>query len=132
MKKLFTKGNLANVLTPVFIIGAAFLSVSVLLVISGFSPFATFGAMFKGAFGSKMGLINTLTKAVPICLCSLGVALARQAGIFNIGMNGQMLIGSIGTVVAGVYLKGLPAFIHIPVSLLAGMLLVSRKRKYNR
>ncbi len=123
MKKLFNRNNLANILTPLFIVAAAFLSVSILLVISGFSPVQTFTAMFKGAFGSGMGIINTLTKAVPICLCTLGVALARQAGIFNIGMNGQMLIGSIGTVAAGIYLKGLPTIIHVPLALLAGMLM---------
>jgi len=121
MRKLLSKDHLAGMLSPLFIILSAVLVITLLLLSIGVSPIGTFGALINGAFGSGIGLINTLTKAVPICLCALGVAVARQAGIFNIGINGQMIIGALGTVVAGVYLEGLPAIVHVPLSLLAGM-----------
>lgn len=122
MLKRISKDRAAGILSPLFIILAAVLVISLLLISIGVSPLGTFGALIDGAFGSGMGLINTVTKAVPICLCALGVAVARQAGIFNIGMNGQMMVGAVGTVVVGVYLQGLPAWLHVPLSLLAGML----------
>lgn len=122
MRKLFTKERLAGALTPMLIILAAFLFISILLLAIGMNPLTTYGSMISGAFGSGMGLINTITKTVPICLCAMGVAIARQAGIFNIGLNGQMMVGAVGTVIAGVYLKGLPMIVHVPLALLAGML----------
>ena len=122
MTKTISKDRLSGILSSFLIIFAAFLLISLLLVAIGVSPLKTFGALLKGAFGSKLGIINTITKAVPICLCALGVAVAKQAGIFNIGINGQMIIGSLGTVIVAVYLKGLPPVIHITLSLLAGMI----------
>lgn len=121
MRKLISKNSLAGAMTPVMIILAAVMVITVLLLAIGVNPGAVYASMVEGSFGSGMGIINTLNKAVPICLASLGVAVARQAGIFNIGINGQMMVGAIGTVLAGVYLEGLPAVIHIPLALLAGM-----------
>ncbi len=122
MGKSRAKERLSGILSPLFIIFSAVLVITLLLLSIGVSPAGTFGALLSGAFGSGIGLINTLTKAVPISLCALGVAVARQAGIFNIGINGQMMIGALGTVVVGVYLKGLPPFLHVTLCLLAGVL----------
>lgn len=122
MKKILTKDRLSGMMTPLLIILAALLVVTLLLLIVGLSPGKTFSSLIMGAFGSSLGLINTLTKSVPICLAALGVAIARKAGIFNIGVNGQVVFGSIGTVIVGVYCTGLPAYIHIPLALLAGAL----------
>lgn len=120
--KLLSRDKLAGALTTILILFSAFVVISILLLCIGVSPLSTFGALFKGAFGSKLGLINTIQKAVPICLCALGVAVAKQAGIFNIGINGQMIIGSIASVITAVYIKGLPTAIHVPLCLIAGML----------
>lgn len=122
MHKIFSKERIARILSPVMIILSSVVVITILLVVIGVNPAATYASMISGAFGSPMGMINTLSKAVPICLCSLGVAIARQAGIFNIGINGQMTMGAIGTVLVAVYLKGVPAIIHIPLCLLAGIL----------
>ena len=122
MSKLLSRDRMVGMLSPIMIILASLLVVTVLLLAVGVSPLATYSSMVDGAFGSAMGFINTISKAVPICLASLGVAVARQAGIFNIGINGQMTVGAITTVVTGIYLKGLPAVVHVPLCLLAGVL----------
>lgn len=116
------KEMMANVLTPLVIICLAFLFASVLILSAGFNPVAAFYHLFAGAFGTKASLINTVNKAVPIAFAGFAVALSKKAGIFNIGIEGQLIFGAFGSVLPGIFLKGLPAVIHIPVCLLSGML----------
>lgn len=116
------KEMMANVLTPLVIICMAFLFASVLILSAGFNPAAAFYHLFAGAFGTKASLINTINKAVPIAFAGFAVALSKKAGIFNIGIEGQLIFGAFGSVLPGIFLKGLPAVIHIPVCLLSGML----------
>lgn len=116
------KEIMANVLTPLVIICMAFLFASVLILSAGFNPVAAFYHLFAGAFGTKASLINTINKAVPIAFAGFAVALSKKAGIFNIGIEGQLIFGAFGSVLPGIFLKGLPAAIHIPVCLLSGML----------
>ena len=113
---------MANLLTPLVIICMAFLFASVLILSAGFNPAAAFYHLFAGAFGTKASLINTINKAVPIAFAGFAVALSKKAGIFNIGIEGQLIFGAFGSVLPGIFLKGLPAVIHIPVCLLSGML----------
>ena len=113
---------MANLLTPLVIICMAFLFASVLILSAGFNPVAAFYPLFAGAFGTKASLINTINKAVPIAFAGFAVALSKKAGIFNIGIEGQLIFGAFGSVLPGIFLKGLPAVIHIPVCLLSGML----------
>lgn len=121
-KSLFNRDRIAAIMSPLLIILMSFLLVAVIMVIVGADPFKTYFSLFSGAFGSAVGIINTLAKAVPICIAALGVAISSRAGIFNIGINGQVAIGAVGTVIVGVYAAGLPPVIHITLSLLAGML----------
>jgi len=121
LKSWFNKERLASAMSPILIILMSFLLVSLMMAFVGVNPVTAYVSLFSGAFGSLSGLLNTLTKAVPICLAAIGVAIASRAGIFNIGINGQIAVGAVGTVLVGVYLEGLPAIVHIPLALLAGM-----------
>lgn len=116
------KEMFANVMAPLAIILMAFLFASVLILSAGFNPVAAFYHLFAGAFGTKASLINTVNKAVPIAFAGFAVALSKKAGIFNIGIEGQLIFGAFGSVLPGIFLKGLPAAIHIPVCLISGML----------
>ncbi|MCK7514536.1 MAG: hypothetical protein MZV70_68030 [Desulfobacterales bacterium] len=55
--------------------------------------FATYAAMFKGAFGCGRGFTETLVKAMPLMLTGLGVALAFKLQFWNIGAEGQLTLG---------------------------------------
>jgi simple sugar transport system permease protein len=81
-----------------------------------------FGALFNGAIGSPSALSETLTAAAPLTLAGLGIALGFRAGLFNIGAEGQLILGGLAAVVVGFALTGLPAYIHLPLALLAGAL----------
>lgn len=122
MKKQGDKQLLVNILTPVLIILIAMLVLCVILAISGSNPFMVFRILFTGAFGTPARIINVLGKTVPICLAALAVGLAKKTGIFNIGVEGQLMFGALGAAIVGIYAQGLPSVLHIPLCLLGGML----------
>jgi simple sugar transport system permease protein len=80
-----------------------------------------FGALFTGSVGSVSALSETLTAAAPLTLAGLGLALGFRAGLFNIGAEGQLILGGMAAVAAGFMIHA-PAYIHLPLALLAGML----------
>jgi len=65
---------------------------------------------------------ESLVLATPYILTGLAVALGFQCGLFNIGAEGQFFIGGLTSVFVGYSLQGLPALIHLPLCLLAGIL----------
>lgn len=116
------KSSVAQFLTPVVIILTAMILASGLISIIGVNPLYAYSQMVKGAFGSGNNLINSINKAVPICFAAFAVSISTRAGIFNIGVEGQLMFGAFGAAIAGAYLEGLPPAIHLTASLLAGML----------
>ena len=84
--------------------------------------FKAYAALISGSMGNFNAIVNTLVAATPLLLGGLSVGLAFKAGLFNIGAQGQFLMGALATVIVGVWLRESPAVIAIPVSILAGML----------
>ncbi len=93
---------------------------SVVIIISGYSPFEAYGAMLKGAFGSNYYLAQTIGTAIPLIFSGLAMAIAMKVGIFNIGIEGQMIIGALPAALLGTYVTGLPAWLHLPLCILVG------------
>src|SRR6188472_2036391 len=81
-----------------------------------------YGALINGSIGSFNAIVNTLVATVPLLLGGLSVGLAFKAGLFNIGAQGQFLMGALGSVIVGIQLRESPPIIAVPVSLAAGML----------
>jgi simple sugar transport system permease protein len=79
-----------------------------------------FTALFVGSLGSPRALSETLFAATPLILAGLAVAVGFQAGLFNIGVNGQMMIGGMASLWVGFTLD-LPAIILLPLALLAAI-----------
>lgn len=115
------RSNLSAVLIQLVAIILAFLVGAVVLFFTGYSPFQAYYAMASGAFGDMYGIGQTLTQATPLVFTSLAFLISLKAGLFNIGAEGQFLMGAFGSTLAGIYLEGLPWFIHVPLSLIAGM-----------
>ncbi|MCS7039157.1 MAG: ABC transporter permease, partial [Caldilineales bacterium] len=65
-------------------------------------------------------ITDSLVTATPYIFAGLAVAVGFRAGLFNIGVEGQLYIGAITSVWVGFAIKGLPPIIHIPLALLAG------------
>jgi simple sugar transport system permease protein len=80
-----------------------------------------YGGFLEGALLRPSGLLNTLVATVPLILTGLAVAIPFRAGMFNIGAEGQFMIGALfGTMVA-IYVD-LPPVIHPIATMMAGML----------
>jgi simple sugar transport system permease protein len=125
-RAVLTRSDLEQVLV------VPLLAVVVALIIGGFIMLATgvpvqsiaqsYLALFTGSVGSLYAISETLTSATPLILAALGLALGFKAGLFNIGAEGQMILGGVGAVIVGFSLPGLPIYLHLPLALLAGTL----------
>ena len=67
-------------------------------------------------------ILESMVASTPFIFASLAVALGFQAGLFNIGAEGQLFMGAIFTAFVGFAFTGLPAVIHIPLAILAGII----------
>ncbi|HET9879663.1 MAG TPA: ABC transporter permease [Candidatus Limnocylindria bacterium] len=84
-------------------------------------PLTAYGALLSGSFGSVDAIINTLVQATPLILAGLAVGIGFKAGLFNIGAQGQFLMGGLAAAAVGVATAGLPPIAAIPLALLAGV-----------
>lgn len=82
---------------------------------------SSYSALVKGAVGSGGAIGTTLERSAPLICAGLGVTLAFRAGLFNIGAQGQLLVGALCAGYVG-FTWHLPAGIHLLVALLAGLL----------
>ncbi len=76
--------------------------------------------LVRGAFFKQRGFSETLVATVPYIFLSLGLALGFKSGLFNIGVEGQFYMGALAAAWVGQLFTGVPAFIHLPLALLAG------------
>lgn len=78
-------------------------------------------ALFSGAFGSWYAFgSGTLVRATPLILTGLAVAVAFRAGVFNIGAEGQFLVGAVAQSVVALTMHALPSVVLLPTALAAG------------
>ncbi len=84
---------------------AALLLGSLILLIAGFNPLKAYGAMLEGAFGNKRHIGDFLEYAMVLCLCGLACVLGAKVGIFNVGGEGQLILGAICACQVGVWMQ---------------------------
>jgi ABC-type uncharacterized transport system permease subunit len=105
---------------------AAALSGGALLFMAlGQNPVDTYVTMLRGGFGSWYGLAESLVKMVPLGLCALGIALAARMGLWNIGAEGQLIMGAIAASWIALFFKvppGTMLFLTAVAAALAGAL----------
>ena len=78
----------------------------IIIAAAGYSPVEAYSAMLGGAFGSTYNLAQTAGTAIPLIFAGLAMAVASRAGIFNIGIEGQILAGALPAALAGAYIRG--------------------------
>ena len=95
--------------------------VATLLALGGFDARDGLEALWRGSLGSSYAIGSaTLVRAVPIVLAGLAVAIAFRAGVFNIGAEGQLLVGAAAAAAAGLALAAPLGRASVIVALLAG------------
>ena len=119
MEKL--RRSLGSFAVPLLSILLAFLIGGIIMAALGADPFAAVKFLFQGAFGSRANIGTTLNKATPLMFTALCACFAYKCGVFNLGGEGQFLMGSIAAFLAA-YFSGLTGFAGILLALLAGTL----------
>ncbi len=112
---------LQQLILPVGAIFMALLVGAFFILAIGKNPITAYIALLKGAFGDVYSIGETLENTTPLILTGLAVAFAFRAKLFNIGAEGQFLIGALAATWVGTNLA-LPSAVHIPLVLLAGIL----------
>ncbi len=111
MEKL--KKTMTAFLVPLLSILLAFLIGAIIMAALGADPLRALSALFGGAFGNAASIGTTLNKSVPLVFTSLCACFAYKCGVFNLGGEGQFLIGATAAfcTVYCLGLKGLPGIL---------------------
>lgn len=120
-KKIKNSANLRYVVALVISVILAFLIGAIILGVAGFNPIESYGAMFSGAFDSARHIGDLVEYAMVLCLCSLACILGARVGIFNVGGEGQLLLGAVFAAQVGIWLDGSPKVIVIITAAVTAM-----------
>lgn len=108
-------------IVPIVSVLAALAFGATFVLISGHDPIQAYAALLLGAFGSPYDITETLIIAVPLTLTALSVAVAFRTGLFNIGAQGQLLVGALAAGWTGAQFASLPGVLLLPLTLIAGV-----------
>jgi simple sugar transport system permease protein len=108
----------------------AFMVGAIIVAATGGDPFKAYQALACGGLGlfcfggepSVLQLANTLVIVTPLIMAGIAVALPFRAGMFNIGAEGQLIMGALAAATVGIHLAGWPAFLLLPLVLVCGAL----------
>lgn len=100
-----SKGFIKILFTMVLALGIG----AIFILSIGESPLAAYGALLKGAFGTRLGLGTTIAGFTPLLLTSIAFAVAARAGAFNVGVEGEVILGGITAAYIGINWGFLPA-----------------------
>jgi len=106
--------------SPILGVLAAIVVLLLIAMVIGEMPGKTLDGIYRFTLANASRLATIFSMAIPLFLAGLAVAMAFQANVFNIGVEGQYFIGGLVGAVAGIYLR-LPAYLHLPVVVLASM-----------
>lgn len=110
-----------SLLQPLLAILVGLAAGAVAILIVGGSVMDTYAEMWKGAFGSFYFFTNTLARATPIILIGLGVALAFRAGFFNLGAEGQLILGGLSAALTALHVPG-PGWLKLTLAIITGII----------
>ena len=114
--------RLAPVTVPLYAVLTAVVVGSIVMLLAGSNPIAAYAALFEGAVGSGPAIARSIARATPYIMAALAVAFGFKAGLFNIGAEGQLLVGALAAAWVGTFsgLAGLPGILVVPLLLIAG------------
>ena len=111
--------RIINILVPIISVILGLLVGAIVMLVSGYDPVAGYIALWNGIFGDTYTLGETIRQITPYLLAGLAVAFAFRTGLFNIGVEGQLIMGWVAAAYVGYAFDGLPKIIHLPLALIA-------------
>ena len=108
----------SHVFLTMIAIVVAFLVGAVFLGVMGYNPITIYTALLEGVFSKPKYLAYSVVYATPLIFVGLAVAFSFRTGVFNIGAEGQFVVGSMAACLVGIFVDA-PAIIHVPLCFLA-------------
>ncbi|MFM1650882.1 ABC transporter permease [Brevibacillus sp. B_LB10_24] len=106
-------------LVPVVAILLGLIVGAIAMLAGGFNPLIAYESLFIKVFGNLYNFGETIRQITPLIFTGLAVAFAFRTGLFNIGAEGQFIMGMVSSVCVGAMLD-LPFYIHVPLALIVG------------
>ncbi|MBK6690804.1 MAG: ABC transporter permease [Myxococcales bacterium] len=113
------RGSVAGLLVAVLALAIAWLAFDLLVIGYGESPHQLIVLLVRGTWGTAYGIGQVLYKATPLLFGGIAVSIALRAGLFNVGVEGQMSIAALGAAVVAARLSGLSPWLAVPIALAA-------------
>ena len=114
-----------GLLVPLGPLLAAFAVAALVLLFAGHDPLEVYWLLATESFGGSRRIAATLSAATPLILTGLATAVAFRAGAFNVGVEGCIFVGGLAAAYVGFTFVGLPAFLLLPLALLAAVIVGS-------
>lgn len=121
MRNGIFSSRMINILVPVLSVIFGLVVGAIIMLVTGYNPIDGYASLWNGMFGNPHAIGETLRAMTPLVLAGLSVGFAYKTGLFNIGVEGQLLVGWLASVWVG-YAFHLPSFIHIPLAIAAAAL----------
>lgn len=100
---------------------AGVMLIALILLAAGFDPFHALATLVVQAFGNWNGISEVLVRAMPLTLTGLGIAIAFRARVFNVGGDGQIIMGAIAFVACATAAPGMTGWVLMPLAMAAGI-----------
>lgn len=107
---------------PILSILAAFIAGGILIAAIGGNPVEAFAYLFKGAAGNSANIGKTLIKSTPLIFTGLAATFAYKCGVFNLGAEGQFVIGAVTSIWVSITVKSISGVPLIVLSLITGII----------
>jgi simple sugar transport system permease protein len=122
MLRLDARRSLLGASGTILVLAVSFGVAALFIGLAGKDPLETFRVLFGYTLGSAVGFSEVVVRAIPLTLAGVGIAIAFRANVFNIGADGQLMVGAIVSVAVAGLLPGWPSYLLAPLSLLCGAL----------
>jgi simple sugar transport system permease protein len=117
-----TRAAAQSLVVPFLAVLTALFLGAVVIAVTGGDVTQAYRGLWEGSLGRPVSISDTLVWATPYIFGGLAVALAFKAGLFNIGVEGQIALGSLASVYVGYAVTGIPFPFHMLLAVLAGTL----------
>lgn len=117
-----TRRILIPIATLLIVIILALSIGAIAVLVTGKAPLLAIQELIQGAIGTRNNLAATITRSIPIIITGIGAAVAFKAGQFNLGLEGQMVIGALVAAIVANAFREIPPLVLIPLVVLCGCL----------
>ena len=120
-KQINWRGIGRSVLAATLSVALGLLIGAFFLILSGRDPIAAYTSLVQGAFGSPARLAETFVKMTPFLILAISVSISFRCGVWNIGAEGQLILGAILSFWTAMTFQSLPTVLLLPLTIAAGM-----------